>query len=219
MFDDYGFYINDDMSITGKPGTPDYPLAAARALDVLQQVDRGTAQWRNGVLSVDAQVSESGERAARTSFSRELNAPPLGPFNLQVGNQEASHSLNNSSDCNAQLTKALENTTIQFRFGSDEIDPRSEPLIEKLAGIIKGCAGQLLIAGHTDNVGTAERNQRLSLRRANSVKRALYARGIATTRMRSAGYGERQPIAPNTSEQGRAKNRRITIQLDPTATP
>jgi len=67
----------------------------------------------------------------------------------------------------------------------------------------------LMIKGHTDSVGSDEYNLGLSDRRANSVRQYLVNQGIDPSRLSSKGYGEAEPIAPNNTDEGRAKNRRI----------
>ncbi len=74
------------------------------------------------------------------------------------------------------------------------------------------------VVGHTDNTGTAEYNQQLSERRANSVERVLENDGVAPGRVQAIGAGEDQPVASNLTEQGKAQNRRVEIIIIPTPT-
>ena len=67
------------------------------------------------------------------------------------------------------------------------------------------------IEGHTDNVGTTALNASLSLRRAAAVAAWLAAHGVAGTRLTHEGYGESRPVGDNTTEDGRAKNRRVEL--------
>ncbi len=69
------------------------------------------------------------------------------------------------------------------------------------------------IVGHTDNQGTAEHNQQLSLRRARSVAEYLESKGISAKRIESKGYGDTRPVATNATEEGRAKNRRTECEV------
>jgi outer membrane protein OmpA-like peptidoglycan-associated protein len=69
------------------------------------------------------------------------------------------------------------------------------------------------ITGHTDNVGTKPYNQGLSERRAKSVYDYLLSKGIAASRMTSKGYGDTKPVAENTTDKGRAKNRRTEFTI------
>ena len=72
---------------------------------------------------------------------------------------------------------------------------------------------KLDIQGHTDNVGTDQYNDDLSLRRAESVKKFLVSNGIDEARLTTQGFGSSQPIATNDTEEGRAENRRIEFVI------
>lgn len=72
---------------------------------------------------------------------------------------------------------------------------------------------ELLIAGHTDALGSTTYNQDLSLRRANSASQYLSMHGVATSRTRTSGRGELEPVAANESESGRQLNRRIEVAI------
>ena len=69
------------------------------------------------------------------------------------------------------------------------------------------------IQGHTDNIGNDDANQELSEQRAKSVYQYVVSKGIDSDRLRYKGYGESQPIAPNTTPEGRAKNRRTVFLI------
>jgi OOP family OmpA-OmpF porin len=69
------------------------------------------------------------------------------------------------------------------------------------------------VAGHTDSDGTADYNEGLSLRRATTVRDYLAARGIAESRLTVRGYGESQPVADNSTRDGKARNRRVVLRV------
>ena len=69
----------------------------------------------------------------------------------------------------------------------------------------------LTVEGHTDNVGIPDYNKRLSDARAKSVVAALSAQGIDSRRLRAAGFGQEKPIADNSTDAGRAQNRRVEL--------
>jgi outer membrane protein OmpA-like peptidoglycan-associated protein len=71
------------------------------------------------------------------------------------------------------------------------------------------------VAGYTDSTGAADYNQKLSERRASTVALYLHSRGVAQERLAAIGYGEKKPVASNNNAEGRAKNRRVEITLDP----
>ncbi len=75
----------------------------------------------------------------------------------------------------------------------------------------------ITVAGHTDNTGNDSINQPLSERRAQSVADYLSRRGVDYSRLRTVGYGSRQPVASNGTEVGRSENRRVEIIINPTA--
>lgn len=99
---------------------------------------------------------------------------------------------------------------IYFASGSSRLDEESEPLLREVLDITSRCPGiEVEVAGHTDSVGKAEANQRLSERRAKSVADYLVKNGIAPARLTSRGYGEERPVASNDTAEGKGKNRRI----------
>jgi len=71
----------------------------------------------------------------------------------------------------------------------------------------------VIAVGHTDSVGSDAYNQRLSLARAESVKAYLVSKGVDRQRIRTEGRGESQPVADNATAEGRAKNRRVDIEV------
>jgi OOP family OmpA-OmpF porin len=71
----------------------------------------------------------------------------------------------------------------------------------------------IIAVGHTDSIGTAAYNLKLSLRRANAVKAYLVSKGIEANRIYTEGKGKSQPIADNRTKEGRAKNRRVEIEV------
>ncbi|HET7502419.1 MAG TPA: OmpA family protein [Kofleriaceae bacterium] len=100
---------------------------------------------------------------------------------------------------------------VQFNSNSAHIDRRSEPLLDQISQALNANpgVGKVLIEGHTDNVGDARFNQRLSQERAEAVREALIQRGVDGDRLTTRGFGETHPLAPNKSPAGRAKNRRV----------
>jgi len=99
---------------------------------------------------------------------------------------------------------------VQFESGSAELTPNAKVLLNDVVAELKANPNvKIEIQGHTDNTGTEELNNRLSLERANSVKSYLVAAGIEANRLRTSGWGFRRPIDTNDTPEGRANNRRI----------
>jgi outer membrane protein OmpA-like peptidoglycan-associated protein len=126
---------------------------------------------------------------------------------------EASQTIS-TEGCETRFTVITESNAIYFRTGSAELDQTSEPLLDTGADIAKRCPSVTFdVEGHTDNVGGHRYNQGLSERRARAVVDYLTAKGVTASRIHAAGYGQTRPVAPNTSEDGRAKNRRIEFKV------
>jgi len=101
---------------------------------------------------------------------------------------------------------------ILFDTGQATIKPESNALLDEVAKLVKEDPKlQLVVEGHTDNVGQKAANLELSKRRAAAVQAALVARGVAGERLTTQGYGDSKPIADNATEEGRAKNRRVEL--------
>jgi outer membrane protein OmpA-like peptidoglycan-associated protein len=102
--------------------------------------------------------------------------------------------------------------SILFDSGKYEIKDSGKVFMDRVAELLKSkTKNNVLIEGHTDNVGRADFNQELSELRALSVAKALVDRGISKTRMKAKGYGPSKPIADNGTEAGRRLNRRTDI--------
>jgi outer membrane protein OmpA-like peptidoglycan-associated protein len=105
---------------------------------------------------------------------------------------------------------------ITFRTGSADLNPQFFKVLDGVAQVAKKYDKTIIeIAGHTDNVGGADYNRQLSQRRAGSVAQYLVSRGVAEPRLMTAAGGEDHPIASNSTEQGRAANRRVEVTLAP----
>lgn len=101
---------------------------------------------------------------------------------------------------------------ILFDTGKATLQPASDgPLNEVLKLLTEDASLKLQIEGHTDNVGAAAANQALSEKRAQAVKDWLVAHGIAADRLTSKGFGATKPVADNSTDQGKAQNRRVEL--------
>jgi outer membrane protein OmpA-like peptidoglycan-associated protein len=103
---------------------------------------------------------------------------------------------------------------ISFDTNSAAIKPQLRAVLDPFVNSLQGDPNvRLNIIGHTDSTGSDAINNPLSQERARSVRDYLTARGVSSSRIETAGHGEREPIADNGSEAGRAKNRRVEIFL------
>ena len=101
-----------------------------------------------------------------------------------------------------------------FDFDKSVLKPEGKAKLDDLASKVQGINLEVIIAvGHTDSVGSDAYNQKLSLRRAEAVKAYLVGKGIEANRVYTEGKGEKQPVADNKTAAGRAKNRRVEIEV------
>ena len=101
-----------------------------------------------------------------------------------------------------------------FDFNKSVVKPEGKAKLDDLVGKIKDINLEVIIAvGHTDSVGSDAYNQKLSVRRSEAVKAYLVSKGIEKNRVYTEGKGEKQPVADNKTAEGRAKNRRVEIEV------
>jgi outer membrane protein OmpA-like peptidoglycan-associated protein/tetratricopeptide (TPR) repeat protein len=201
------------------------PLVASVRLRPLDQetppMVRATDE-RGGFLSVlptgkeyALTVNREGYLYYTDRFSLEEAYAVDKPFLLDIKLQPLEELGNdNPLDASAEEDGAVALKNVLFATGSAELLPVSEDELDRLFSLLdQQPALSVEIAGHTDNVGEESDNSSLSLQRAEAVKAYLVAKGIASERLITKGYGEQKPIASNETEEGRSKNRRTTFRL------
>ena len=103
---------------------------------------------------------------------------------------------------------------VLFDFDKSVVKPEGKAKLDDLANKVKGINLEVVIAiGHADSIGSDAYNQKLSVRRAESVKAYLVSKGVEPNRIYTEGKGEKQPVASNKTKDGRQKNRRVEIEV------
>ena len=136
-------------------------------------------------------------------------------FERELASERQAHQLevDRMRDDTLRLTLDSE---VSFDFDSAAIRPAFRPSLDKLANVVNKYNQTVVhVVGHTDSVGSADYNQRLSERRAESVGHYLVSRGVPHQRLRTEGRGKDEPRADNATEAGRQLNRRVEIYLKP----
>jgi OmpA-OmpF porin, OOP family len=114
----------------------------------------------------------------------------------------------------AAATKVTYAADAFFDFNKSVVKPEGKAKLDDLAGKVKGINLEVVIGvGHTDSVGGDAYNQKLSVKRSEAVKAYLVSKGIEKNRIYTEGKGEKQPVADNKTSEGRAKNRRVEIEV------
>ena len=112
------------------------------------------------------------------------------------------------------LPKVLQLKGVTFEFNKSRLRPDSKTVLDTVVEIMKRYPDmQVEVAGHTDNVGSDTYNQKLSESRAQAVRQYLINAGIASGNMTAVGYGEKEPIATNDTDEGRELNRRVELRI------
>jgi outer membrane protein OmpA-like peptidoglycan-associated protein len=105
---------------------------------------------------------------------------------------------------------------VTFETNSSSLDSKFFSVLDSVATVLQEYKSTLVtVAGYTDSTGAADYNQRLSEKRATTVALYLHGRGVAQERLAAIGHGETHPVAGNDTAEGRARNRRVEITLEP----
>jgi OOP family OmpA-OmpF porin len=116
--------------------------------------------------------------------------------------------------CQAELSRIANAGHILFATDSAKLDSASFETLDRLAAAARACPGvRIAIEGHTDSEGSAEYNQRLSVRRARAVVSYLVKAGAERSQFEAVGYGLSRPAVPNDTEENMARNRRIEFSV------
>jgi OOP family OmpA-OmpF porin len=119
-----------------------------------------------------------------------------------------------ASAASAAASKVTYAADAFFDFGKSVLKPEGKAKLDDLVAKVKSISLEVVIAvGHTDAVGTDAYNQKLSVARSEAVKAYLVSKGIDKNRIYTEGKGETSPVADNKTKEGRAKNRRVEIEV------
>ncbi len=158
-------------------------------------------------------IATQGMTTARNALAR-ITLP--GGVNLSVPpgsiNYNLAHFLGDRSATDLPRTFVFDH--LNFQSATTQLTPDSEKTVSDLAQVLRAYpAAQIQLVGHTDNTGNPQNNQALSLNRANAIKAILVNNGISSDRISTQGFGQNRPVASNDTEEGRARNRRIELNV------
>ncbi len=115
-------------------------------------------------------------------------------------------------------TLKLNLDSVMFKTGKADLTPQGQHKINEFATVIQNYGKQnVLIEGHTDNVGNENYNQKLSENRAKTIRKTLITKGVSPNRLSTKGLGEKNPITTNATSAGRQQNRRVELTILPTS--
>ena len=183
--------------------------SAFRSLGVLPDATRNPSDANQSMTSVNSVMSEEVLSPAKVKDDLENMRREL---EKTLSSQIAHHAVSVQMGRDGLIISLREAGF--FDSGSATPRPEMQNTLRQIVASVGRTPYDVRIEGHTDGRGNPNANQMLSQRRADSVRDALIAAGVAANRMTSIGLGEDQPVADNENEEGRAKNRRVDVILE-----
>ena len=186
-------------------------------------IQKEISQVRNDLI-----VSFASEAAAlsknleieRSLLSESQRALAMKEYELQAQKAEAQKKLDALNSQTISVYRDARGTILSmsdilFEFGKADLKPELKENLAEIAAILKNLLTEshVIIEGHTDNVGSAAANKKLSEQRASAVLQYLSERGVDKKRLKSVGYGLEKPVADNNTKEGQAKNRRVELVI------
>jgi outer membrane protein OmpA-like peptidoglycan-associated protein len=161
-------------------------------------------------MKADAEAKQATERAKTQAAKEEAERARAATAALRAQLLQQLNSLLQTTDSPRGLVVNMGD--VLFDFGKYNLKPDTKITLAKLVGIIQSHPGlNLAIEGHTDNIGSDEANMKLSQQRGDAVREFLVQQGLAANTLTAVGLGKADPVADNSSNEGRQKNRRVEI--------
>jgi len=177
--------------------------------------------WRTGYFAPAHAIKGCDDDLLPKSAAPAAPASPMAPAPARPAPAPASPAARPAAAAPAAPTseKVTFAADAFFDFDKSVLKPEGKAKLDELTGKLKDITLEVIIAvGHTDSVGSDAYNQRLSVKRSEAVKAYLVSKGIEANRVYTEGKGEKQPVADNKTDEGRAKNRRVEIEVVGTRT-
>ena len=198
--------VVDQLGVDKLAAPPNWAQHVRSVLDPdLKQVTQGQIRIAGNVVEISGNVDSD---AVRTQL--------LGQIATQLNNPTYTvrDGLRVGAPSQQLLDSALAQRTIAFEVGNATLTPAGTKVLDDLVPVLHKFSGRRFeIVGHTDDSGSREHNVALSAARAEAVKTYLAAKGIPPGDIVTSGAGPDRPIAPNTTAEGRARNRRIEFRV------
>ena len=190
-------------------------LATAAGAQTVDNWRNGTGDlvWKNGTNELCWRDANWTPATAAAGCDGAIVAPKAAPAPAAAPAAAAPKAAA-PAPAPAAATKVTYAADAFFDFDKSVLRPDGKAHLDELIAKIKAASYEVLIAvGHTDSVGKDAYNQKLSVKRAEAVKAYLVSKGIEKNRVYTEGKGEKQPVADNKTKEGRAKNRRVEIEV------
>jgi outer membrane protein OmpA-like peptidoglycan-associated protein len=194
-----------NVLVTNKNGTP-------RGGDIILFRGLNTKKLFKTITGADGKSALLVPKGETYKIDYKFFGDSLDYSTFEVPNPEGQVTFDLTIEIQPPKTYTLKN--VLFDTGKSTLRKESFTTLNDLIEYLKlKPAMTIEIGGHTDNVGTPESNLKLSQERAESVRNYLIAKGISAQRVTAKGYGQTQPVATNTTDEGRQKNRRTEVKI------
>ena len=198
---------------------PDHPGISAREIEVWAGADDGALTKRAGF---ELERNKAGQivriEPVEANVVKLVITSNYGhPWYTELGATRALDDGSRPRTLETTLANdgAIDLYGVYFDFGSARLRDESAPTLQDVVAWTKAHPdARLVIEGHTDSVGADATNQTLSTARADSIIRELQRLGVPAAAVRAVGYGETRPVADNATDEGRARNRRVTLRVE-----
>jgi outer membrane protein OmpA-like peptidoglycan-associated protein len=213
--------VNDIDKLTQQESA----AAAAAGKNALEAAARAevAAQGRQQAETLKQQAESGRDQAVAAAQQSQLQAKQAQE-QVDEMHREREEELNHMQEALNKVVETrrtpngmvivLPNSIFRFEFDSADLNQHNRELLSRIAGILLVSKGfGLSVYGYTDDVGTTEYNQQLSLRRAKAVEEFLVHSGIDQAIINTKGFGKSSPLVQGTSTENRAQNRRVEIAL------
>ncbi len=155
----------------------------------------------------------SSESAKAEAAGIAVSLWPWGPVNNDIRVASSAPDRQQPA-CGTSLADILANSTVHFEFASADLSEEARGQLDQLLSALGDCPeATIRVESHSDSVGDPASNLTLSRARAESVTSYLERRGVDAERLSAAGYGESRPVASNSTDEGRAENRRVDFRI------
>lgn len=207
MFGENGFNLTSQAVVSG-------------AVDAAQNAVSAPIEATQDTIETSANTAQETVETSVDATQEAVNTPVEASQDtaneaIDSGSRELQDMVATGNVTGKSLVNALNIAGINFATGSFKITSGSMAVLTNAAQAINASPAdtQIQVAGHTDNTGSSEINTKLSKQRAQAVVDALVGMDVSASQLSAEGYGDSQPIADNSTEEGRTKNRRMEFTL------
>jgi len=200
----------DAASATAKAKAEELAAVEARRQAEITAAKEAQMRAEAARAQAEADAKQAAERAKAQAAREDAERARAATAALRAQLLQQLNSVLQTTDSPRGLVVNMGD--VLFDFGKYDLKPDTKITLAKLAGIIQSHPGlQLAIEGHTDNIGSDEANMKLSQQRGDTVREFLVQQGLAADKVTAVGLGMAEPVADNSTNEGRQKNRRVEI--------